>query len=186
MTLTVNPNCEYSPRQAWLDNTPKIPRLIKILRKQFGPIEYFRVLEVTKKGWPHWHFLLRSGFIAQRTLSDVWKSLTGAPIVDIRKVQKTFHAYSYCVKYLAKQKYVPWTNRRVTWSKDFFPPPEPFESVRLKFDATHTYEHPGHYMVNWLCKDAEVSVVSSDCIRVHAVNLVPGTQRRAQGKRSRH
>lgn len=166
MTLTVNPNVEYSPRDAFETNARKIPRLLKKLRQQFGPIEYFRVLEVTKKGWPHWHFLLRSGFIKQRTLSDVWCSLTGAKIVDIRAVQKSFAAYKYCVKYLAKQTYVPWTNRRTSWSKNFFPPPEPYESVRLKFHKKEHYEKPPHYMLTWLAGRMPIEVVSSDCIRL--------------------
>lgn len=166
VTLTVNPSAEISPKSAWEKNSRHIPTLIKTLRKSVGPIEYFRVLEVTRKGWPHWHFLVRSGYIAQKLVSDEWCKLTGAPIVDVRQVKKTFAAYSYCVKYLAKQAYVPWTNRRCTWSKDFFPPREPFEVTRIPMDQKEVLDRPPHFVLRWLFDGMPCDVVSSDAVRI--------------------
>jgi len=187
MTLTVNPACEASPRSAWQRNTPSIPRLVKKLRMLSPELEYFRVLEVTKAGWPHWHFLLRSGFLAQRKVSQLWEELSGARIVDIRQVEKSFAAYRYCVKYLAKQKYVPWTNRRVTWSRNFFPPPQPFESTFLKFDAKEIIEKPPHFIVTWLLKESHFEIISSDAIAVPGICLSqPRRRSKPQSKAARH
>ena len=91
------------------------------LRRVHGEFEYFRVLEVTRKGWPHYHLIVRSEYIPHATIKSVWAELTGATIVDVRKIKKSQDVYFYLVKYLGKQKYIPWTNRRVSWTRHFFP-----------------------------------------------------------------
>jgi len=57
---------------------------------------------MTKKGWPHAHILMRAPFIPQRLIASLWKSLTGASIVDIRKVHSERHVANYVSKYLSK------------------------------------------------------------------------------------
>lgn len=121
LTLTVNPAHFSTPREAYDCTRRKISDLSKAIRLHAGSFEYCRVLEATKKGWPHYHLLVRSGFIRQQWLSDAWAASTGAPIVDIRLVKKSDNVFKYMLKYLCKQSYIPWTNRRVCWSRDFFP-----------------------------------------------------------------
>lgn len=143
ITLTVNPAAYETPRDAYNHTRRKLSELSKVIRHEHGSFEYLRVLEVTKKGWPHYHLVARSGYIRQQWISDAWSSLTGAPIVDIRKIQKIEHVYQYVVKYLMKQTYIPWTNRRVSWSRHFFPPAEP--TTKGKWQLTGKYfvdEHP--------------------------------------------
>jgi hypothetical protein len=88
---------------------------------KYGEVEYLRVTEVTKKGWPHYHLLLRSGFLPHKVVKTLWAELTGATIVDLRQVKKSFSAYQYLVKYLSKLHRLEWTERHVSVSKNFAP-----------------------------------------------------------------
>lgn len=143
ITLTVNPAVHESPRKAYHDTRRKLAELSKVVRKETGEFEYLRILEVTKKGWPHYHLVARSPYIKQKWISSIWNSLTGASIVDIRAIHKVEHVSSYVMKYLCKQKYIPWTNRRVSWSKGFFPKAEPHQKGAWKLNAKRWMdEHP--------------------------------------------
>lgn len=124
LTLTINPKRWITPRDAYDGTRRKVSDLVKLIRKEKGECEFLRVLEVTKKGWPHYHLVTRCPFIAQDWLSTEWCKLTDAPIVDIRAVKEGGNVFKYVMKYLCKQVYVPWTNRRVSWSRGFFPKPE--------------------------------------------------------------
>ena len=121
ITLTVANRLWDTPRLAFDGTKGKIAQLATRLRRKYEEFEYFKVLEVTKIGWPHYHLIARSPYIPQREISGAWSELTGAPIVDVRKIKKSQDVYFYVVKYLGKQKYIPWTNRRCSWSKNFFP-----------------------------------------------------------------
>jgi len=120
VTLTVDPKQHETPRAAHEHASPRISKLIAIWRKRHGPCEYFRVLELTKNGWPHYHFLQRGSYISQAELSTEWATLSGAPIVDIRKIQRTADCYWYLTKYLSKLRYIHWITRRCTWSRAFW------------------------------------------------------------------
>ena len=112
ITLTISTSLWETPRQSYEATKSKVTQLAIRLRRKFGEFEYFKVLEVTKKGWPHYHLVVRSGYIPQPTISDIWQQLTGAHIVDVRAIKKTRDVYFYVVKYLAKQKYIPWNRFR--------------------------------------------------------------------------
>lgn len=132
LTLTVNPKMHDNPELAWIATSPKLPELIRALRKRFGQIEYLRVCEMTEKGWPHYHCMLRSPYLPQPIVKKLWLELTGAEIVDIREVTQFFNSFSYLVKYLTKLRRIDWTDRHVTYSRNFFPvsitnTPEPNE-----------------------------------------------------------
>lgn len=147
ITLTVNPARWGSPREAYDGTRRKVSDLTKVLRKSYGEFEYFRILEVTKKGWPHYHLITRSPYIPQAELSDLWRQLTGAPIVDVRMIKKVGDVYWYVVKYLAKQAYIPWTDRRATWTRGFlvktdFKADTPLELMEPQF----SHEHPADWM----------------------------------------
>jgi len=86
-----------------------IHALTKRIRRAYPHrrFEYALVWEQTKKGTPHAHLLIRAGFIPQAWLSRAWKELTGASIVDIRKVQSRAQVAAYVTKYLAKGPSAP-------------------------------------------------------------------------------
>ncbi len=120
ITLTVDTKLYEKPREAYDKTRRALTQLATRLRRKHGEFEYFRVLETTKKGWPHYHLVVRSDYIPQKTISTLWAELTGATIVDVRTIKKPSHVYKYIIKYLGKQTHVPWTNRRLSWSRNFF------------------------------------------------------------------
>jgi hypothetical protein len=147
ITLTVNPPLYDSPRQAFEKTAPAVAKLTQTIRRHKGPIEYLRVLEVTRKGWPHYHLVARSPYIDQGWLSNEWDKLTHAPIVDIRAIKQSQEVYWYVMKYLGKQRYIEWTNRRVTMTRAFAPakPPNDRPSLGLLDTKRYCY-HPRAYM----------------------------------------
>jgi hypothetical protein len=64
--------------------------------------EYLTVVEATQRGWPHLHVLTTRRWIDQKYLSELWATLTGAPIVHIERVQHQSRAAQYVAKYLGK------------------------------------------------------------------------------------
>lgn len=143
LTLTVNPACWTDPRNAYDGTRRQISVLFTHLRKIFGDIEYLRVTELDKKGWPHYHLLLRSGYIPHGVIKREWERLTGAIIVDIRPVKKSLNAYKYLVKYLSKIHSIPWTDRHISYSRSFFPPEDPQSRNPLELDHVETIpRHP--------------------------------------------
>jgi hypothetical protein len=121
LTLTVNNKLYDSPRQAFDRTRAFVPELIRSLRIRFGEVEYLRVTEVTKAGYPHYHLLVRSGYLPHQVVKNIWEAMTGATVVDLRPVTKTFGAYNYLTKYLTKMHRLEWTERHVSYSKHFFP-----------------------------------------------------------------
>ncbi len=163
ITLTVSNSLWENPRAAYEGTKGKVTQLAVRLRRKFGEFEYFKVLEVTKLGWPHFHLIVRSPYIPQQVIAGLWKQLTGAFIVDVRKIRKHRDVYFYVVKYLAKQRYIPWTTRRVSWSKNFFAK-ETFKSPGslALIDVCWIDEHPesiirGHF------HPFRIEAYSSDC-----------------------
>lgn len=120
LTLTIDPALWDEPRHAFDGTRRNVPELFRRLRRQFGEVEYLKVTELTKRGWPHYHALVRSGFLPHSVVRDVWADLTGATIVDLRKVEDRFQTYLYLVKYLAKMHDLKWTKRHVSYSRGFF------------------------------------------------------------------
>ena len=132
--LGVNPALYPDPETAWRETSPAFPEAIRLLRKECGEIEYLRVCELHEgttryselpasykaKGFPHYHALLRSPFIRQKQLSQIWGDLTGAPVVWIAKIDQTFSSFRYLTKYLTKLHRLEWTDRHVSYSRNFF------------------------------------------------------------------
>lgn len=116
----MDPALYASPEEAWRKTSPQLPELCKLVRTERGECEYLRVTELHESGWPHYHALLRSSYIPQRRLSDIWGKLTGAPVVWIAKIDKSFSTFRYLVKYLTKLHRIEWTDRHVSYSRHFF------------------------------------------------------------------
>lgn len=121
ITLTVNPALYTDPVDAWRRTSSAVSRLADRLRRRLGEFEYCRVTESTKAGWPHYHLVTRCPFVPHQVIKVHWQQLTGATIVDVRKVRDTLDVARYVMKYLAKQTVIPWTNRRVSMTKGYVP-----------------------------------------------------------------
>ena len=166
ITLTVNPALHDDPRSAWNKVQPAVPRLVQRIRKKVGEFEYLRVLEITKKGWPHFHFVARTSFMPQSWLSQEWCQLTGAPIVDIRKIKRTQDAYFYVVKYLSKQEYIPWTDRRVTLSRKFDLKPEKESKRTLGLEEVQRYMQSPARWCAWNLRGCTLESISPICWKI--------------------
>jgi len=166
ITLTCWTELYESPREAFDQTRRAIPKFMAKLRNAYGEFECFRVLEATKKGWPHYHMIARCPYIPQPELVTLWRDLTGNKIVDVRAIDKTTHAYWYVVKYLAKQQHIPWTDRRCTWTKAFFPEPDFESGESLNIMALHfANAHPADH-VRWCYEGCTLERHSADCFIV--------------------
>lgn len=131
LTLTVDTKLWDDPRAAFDGTRRKVSELAKKVRRDYSEFEYLRVTELTRGGWPHYHLLVRSPYLPQPKIKSIWKDLTGATIVDLRKVQNKLDTFFYLVKYLSKLHQIEWTERHVSYTKSFFPPKEKKEESKL-------------------------------------------------------
>lgn len=131
ITLTVDIKLWESPRAAYDGTRRALGPWTRAMRRD-GPFEYLRVLELTKRGWPHYHLMVRSGYRPYAEVSRVWAELTGARVVDVRQIKQRDSVYWYLVKYLAKQAYCDFTERRVSQTGKFFKPKVPYPSLDLQ------------------------------------------------------
>ena len=120
ITLTTAHHGERTTREVFDASRRKISELAKRLRRDGHGFEYCRVLEQHKSGYPHYHLVVRSGYIDQQKISRYWSDLTDAFIVDIRKINPHRKVARYIAKYLTKQMPPDFTQRRVTASRNFF------------------------------------------------------------------
>jgi len=162
--LGVDPALYSGPREAWEKTSQQVPECCRLLRKmRTCEIEYLRVTELHQSGFPHYHALLRSGFIPQKQLSDTWARLTGAPVVWISKIDSTFSSFRYLVKYLTKLHKIEWTDRHVSYSKQFF---REEDKEKLAFPereiTTRSDEHPWVWLLNRYAND-EIGVDDNGC-----------------------
>lgn len=160
LTLTVDPALWNNPRHGFDGTRRKVPELVRGLRKEWGDVEYMRVTELTHRGWPHYHMLLRSPYIPQPKVKEAWHNLTGATIVDIRKVDNHFQTFHYLVKYLSKMHKLEWTERHVSYSKKFFEKEKELPKNVLELTDTNIREtHPAdifyyQFRKSWVCEIA--------------------------------
>lgn len=161
LTLTVDPSIHENPRAAFIATSPKVAELVRKLRLEVNEVEYMRVTEVTKAGFPHYHLLMRSSFIHHSKIKKTWCLLTGAKIVDVRKVHETFKAYSYLVKYLTKLHRLEWTERHVSYSRNFFNPADLEKYVFPKLEQIRRHdEHPYKYLADRFL-DQEIDITGA-------------------------
>jgi len=104
ITLTCRPDLHASPGDAARAMSRAWRAARRAIEAKYGQRkgEYLTVVEATEKGWPHLHVLTTRPWIDQAWLSHLWKQLTGAPIVDVRRVKNDRMAASYVSKYLGK------------------------------------------------------------------------------------
>ncbi len=88
------------------------------LRRRFKkPPVFIKVVEFTKKGFPHYHILI-DRYIEQQWISHTWDQLGGGRVVWIRRA-KIRHVSRYLGKYLTKDLLLsaPKGTRRITTAR---------------------------------------------------------------------
>lgn len=103
LTLTSTPSSPVDIQRSWR-------KLYMRLARRGLITGYIKVTERTKAGLLHLHVLFRGSFVAQAYLSQVWKQIHGAEIVDIRKAYGKTGVASYLAKYMSK------AGERYSWS----------------------------------------------------------------------
>lgn len=149
LTLTTDPSVYPSPRDAFERTSAFVPELVRALRVKYGSVEYLRVTEQTRRGYPHYHMMVRSDYLPQPVIKKLWIKYTACKIVDVRQTTNHFGAYQYLVKYLTKLHKLDWTERHVSYSKNFFPPgaTDPAERAHLVMEEIQDI-HPFEYLAN--------------------------------------
>lgn len=106
--------------------------LARLIRKRWKgrEFEYYVVREATKRGWPHLHLMIRSGFIPAKWLVEQWKALTGSYVVKIKAIYRVGNVAAYLAKYIGKAPHRFGTTKRYWHSRGWFDvrPPEPKEN----------------------------------------------------------
>lgn len=161
--LGVKPDLYETPEAAWRHTSPLVPELCRRIRKNRGECEYLRVAEIHNGstrykelqepgkalGFPHYHAMLRSSFLPQKELSDMWAELASAPHVYIAKIDTTFSSFRYMTKYLTKLHRIEWTDRHVSYSRNFFRPEDMEKLAWPKRDIVKSLEdHPWKYLAD--------------------------------------
>jgi hypothetical protein len=130
-------------RRCWETTAPAFSELIRLIRKLVGECEYLKVLELTDQGLPHFHCMLRCDFVPQAVLLKEWRRLTGTAGVNIKRIDKSFATFRYLVKYLTKLHKIEWTDRHVSYSRNFFRPEDKEEVAYAKLEQVEHFEqHP--------------------------------------------
>lgn len=98
--------------------------LWKRVRRRFPGAEfgYVKIIEWTKKGTPHLHVATDCPYIPQRWVSEHWRQITGARVVDIRIIRESGRIAAYLAKYLTKEHAGITNRRRYSATKGFLPP----------------------------------------------------------------
>jgi hypothetical protein len=130
LTLTCKYEPHETPREVYDRTRRLIPKLFAKLNKGRRKAEYFRMLELHKSGYPHYHFLIRGPFWPRDEVKLVWERLTGSFIVNIQGIKPNDRSrHRYAIKYVTKAIEAeaitnrPWTASRNFWKKDEFETP---------------------------------------------------------------
>lgn len=105
ITLTVNPHWFDSPAERGARLAAAWRAYVKFWRKKrpSGTMQYLVVLELTKRGEPHLHIMIRGGRVPQAELSKFMNEAIGAPIVDVRMIREQSQVAQYVAKYISKR-----------------------------------------------------------------------------------
>jgi len=77
-------------------------KLVKRIRRRFGPFEYILIWELHTSGRPHAHALMRGCYLPLKWLRKNWQDLTRSWNIEIRKIGNTQQDVAHLAKYLGK------------------------------------------------------------------------------------
>lgn len=122
ITLTVNPHCFSGPEErgqrlarAWRDYVREWRR-----KRPNGQLHYLVVVELTKRGEPHLHIIMRGDRVPQKELSAFMKQAMSAPVVDVRMIRDPGEVEKYVTKYISKRPIKLGTLKRYWRSLHYF------------------------------------------------------------------
>jgi hypothetical protein len=105
------------------------PDFVKELRKLDPKLEYCRVLEYQKNGWPHLHIALRAGYLPIKSVEAAWRKKCWPGYCFITYRSNPAATANDLGKYIAKAASINHARRKrvraYTASAGFFPKEEP-------------------------------------------------------------
>lgn len=146
ITLTVNPESGSGPQARARALADAWRVIVKRAKRRYGyeTIPYMCVFEATKKGEPHLHILARCRWLDQRWLSGQMADLTGAPIVDVRRITDPDRTAGYVAKYCGKDPHHFGTCKRYWRTRDY------------ELSHFEREEPPGHWSSVWEIRDCSL------------------------------
>lgn len=149
--LTLTCRHEGGPQRQYDVMRKNLSKFFRKLRLDRGSIEYCRIMEDCKDGYPHFHCLVRSGFLPHADLKREWEARTGARILDIRQIRKA--TVGYCTKYVTKSRPAATAiaGQRISVSQAFWVPRQPpMAAIGWEHHRHHPIEHyDGQYREQW-------------------------------------
>lgn len=105
ITLTVNPHWYDSPAERGARLAAAWRAYVKHWRRTrpSQTMQYLVVVELTKRGEPHLHIMVRGGRVPHAELSKFMLAAIGAPVVDVRMVREATQVAQYVAKYISKR-----------------------------------------------------------------------------------
>ena len=154
ITLTLRPDPAMTASQQLAVANRSWSILWRRYRRKFGPraVGYAKIVELTKAGTPHLHILAEMPFIHARALSADWQRLTGAFIVDVRRVKSQRGVAIYLSSYLTKALNVPEGMRKWSAARGFVPPypPQELEPGEIAPSARYVHALLDNIVANYL------------------------------------
>lgn len=153
LTLTVNPAVYDSPDERLRKLSWAWRTVVKRLRRKYGrdSVEYFCVVEATKKGEPHLHILLRGRYLPQKELSTAMAQLIQSPIVYIERVKSQKQVVNYVAKYVSKKPAQFGTSKRY-WQSVGYQSKIEYSEVEIPADFTkwEVFRHTSQWWEAWI------------------------------------
>jgi hypothetical protein len=155
VTLTTAHRNYPSPRAAYDQTRRCLSEFAKTMRNSHGIFEYFRALEICADGYPHYHLLVRSPYIAKREISFRWCQLTSAFIVDVVRIDAKEEVRKYVTKYVAKTGPIAFTRRKLSWSRNFFPKVAPPQKADYCWAELQRFPGALEQVLRWVCPNQQ-------------------------------
>lgn len=76
-----------------------IQKFFKLIRNRIGKINYFWIVELTKKNYVHFHIIAKE-YIPAKMINACWKATTGSIITNVKGISRT-QAGKYITKYVS-------------------------------------------------------------------------------------
>lgn len=116
VTLTYDSKL-YSPVQVLRRCKHDIQNFLKLVRYYVGKINYFWIVELTKKDYVHFHILVKE-YIPAKIISQCWLKTTGSIITHVKGVSRTV-ASRYISKYVGDSAKLSNHHARFLYDNDF-------------------------------------------------------------------
>jgi hypothetical protein len=148
-----------TPDTSWETIMAEWSHMVRFLRRRSPQLEYAAIKEQgARSGMKHLHvLLLRFEYTAQHDISEQWRHLTGAWVVNIQRPPGN-EAAGYCAKYVSKD--LTTARKNVTFSKGWPKlPPSDLHLVPLEELGCHG---PTNVRI-WTEKGGIVDTLSNGC-----------------------